>query len=1173
MKKNFTSVLLLVILMTLTISTNAQLSLVKDLQTAQNTAGSEPTMFIEYNGYLYFAANEPIVGNELWRTDGTAAGTTLVKDIRPGSGSSGPGEFFIHKGLLYFQADDGFSGRELWKTDGTEAGTKLAADIFQGYGYSNYSSPKYFVTFKDSLFFQASDTNGTELWKSNGTDSGTFLIKDIFPDTLKKGVPNSSNPQFLIVVNGVLYFQASSKNKGTELWRSDGSAAGTYMVKDINPDTLNSDPKLFIDLNNTLYFVAGNTTSGDELWKTDGTAAGTVIVKEINTAGGASITFMTKFGNKMYFSADDGTGAELWVSDGSAGGTIMLKNINQKSGFSPSYPSFFTEYNGKLYFTATNGTDGFELWVTNGTDPGTMQVKDIKAGSDGSEPTLFKVANNSLFFLAQNTANGNELWKSDGTLAGTVMVKDIYAGPLSSSPRYLTSYNNMLIFSAEEGSFGKEPWKSDGTTTGTVQIKDIVSGTKASNPSQLLNFKGKLFFTAEGTANGNELFSSNGTAAGTTVVRDIISGASSSVPKNLTIMNDMLYFSADDGSSYGRELWKSNGTIAGTSRVADINPGIYASDPANFCNVNGVLFFSADDGINGTELWKSDGTPIGTVLVKDIYPDLGLNGPNSSNPTGLINVNGTLYFIATDSTHGAELWKSDGTTNGTVFLKDILPGKSSSDIGNLFNYNGLLLFSANDSLNGTELWKSNGTPAGTMMIKDIYPDTNNRGQANSSSPQLFTILNGIVYFQATNKSYGTELWQTDGTETGTTLFADINPGSYKGNGYSSNPQNLTRVGNEIFFSASLQSKGNELWRTNGTPGGTVMFKDINPGWGSSDPGNLLVDGTNLYFTATDGVHGSELWKAELGSCGKTIMTGEIIKGNAGTGPSNLCMMGGVLYFSASTSEYGTELWKYNNAFIYEDTAIYAFSICTGDSVKVNNKYYKIAKSYRDSLKTYEGCDSLILFSITVNPKFKNTSSVQKCIGDSVMVQGIWRKTAGTYTDSLKTACKCDSIVEVTLSFSPKPPRPTITLVGSIKMVSSAATGNQWYDDSGPIAGATAQEYSTTKNAKFYVIVTINGCSSDPSFSFNPRVGSINGNNLGSISMYPNPATDNLTLEFKDPGITGSRYYINNLEGKTLIAGKLTEIKNEIDVSNIPSGVYFIKLISDGNIGLIKFVKE
>ena len=110
------------------------------------------------NGYLYFTANEPSIGIELWRTNGTLAGTELVKDIKAGSGSSNPSNLFVYKGALYFQADDGVVGTELWKSDGTANGTELLVDIYTGSagkGGFNSSSPKNFITFNNLLFFQS----------------------------------------------------------------------------------------------------------------------------------------------------------------------------------------------------------------------------------------------------------------------------------------------------------------------------------------------------------------------------------------------------------------------------------------------------------------------------------------------------------------------------------------------------------------------------------------------------------------------------------------------------------------------------------------------------------------------------------------------------------------------------------------------------------------------------------------------------------------------------------------------------------------------------------------------------------------------------------------------------------------------------------------------------------
>src|SRR5262245_29252083 len=203
------------------------------------------------------------------------------------------------------------------------------------------------------------------------------------------------------------------------------------------------------------------------------------------------------------------------------------------------------------------------------------------------------------------------------------------------------------------------------------------------------------------------------------LLRDINPTSLPSNPSDLVVIGSTTYFSAGDGI-HGRELWKNDGTAAGTSMVADINPGSASSNPGELTNVNGTLFFTADDGTHRNALWKSDGTAAGTVLVKDFAPSGG------RYPNNLTNVNGILYFAANDGVgsggHGLELWKSDGTTAGTVMLKDINPGGASFPI-DLTNVNGTLFFTANDGTSVAELWKSDGTTAGTVMVKDIYPGT------------------------------------------------------------------------------------------------------------------------------------------------------------------------------------------------------------------------------------------------------------------------------------------------------------------------------------------------------------------------------------------------------------------------------------------------------------------
>src|SRR5262249_1726257 len=157
------------------------------------------------------------------------------------------------------------------------------------------------------------------------------------------------------------------------------------------------------------------------------------------------------------------------------------------------------------------------------------------------------------------------------------------------------------------------------------------------------------------------------------------------------------------------ELWKSDGTETGTRPVRDIGPGTVSGYPRSLIDVNGTLYFVADDGDHVRGLWKSDGTETGTVLLKDINE----GHPYPSDPGSFTNVNGTLYF-----TLNGQLWKSDGTKSGTVTV-----GRPFVSLSSLTNVNGTLFFNAyftDDQGYGhcCALWKSDGTEAGTVLIKD-----------------------------------------------------------------------------------------------------------------------------------------------------------------------------------------------------------------------------------------------------------------------------------------------------------------------------------------------------------------------------------------------------------------------------------------------------------------------
>ncbi|GBE72833.1 hypothetical protein myaer87_00600 [Microcystis aeruginosa NIES-87] len=204
------------------------------------------------------------------------------------------------------------------------------------------------------------------------------------------------------------------------------------------------------------------------------------------------------------------------------------------------------------------------------------------------------------------------------------------------------------------------------------------------------------------------------------------------------------------------------------------------------------------------------------------------------------------------------MWKSDGTAAGTVLVKNIHPGSGGSFPGGLTAVGNTLYFTANDSVNGYELWKSNGTSAGTVLVADIRPGV------PSSGPRNLRVADNTLYFTADDGVNGRELWKSDGTAAGTVLVANIRSGA-SGSISSSDPFNLTVVGNTLYFSANDGVNGYELWKSDGTAAGTVLVADIRSGSSSSNPGNLTVVGNTLFFSADDGVNGRELWALDVGA--------------------------------------------------------------------------------------------------------------------------------------------------------------------------------------------------------------------------------------------------------------------------------------------------------------------
>jgi ELWxxDGT repeat protein len=313
--------------------------------------------------------------------------------------------------------------------------------------------------------------------------------------------------------------------------------------------------------------------------------------------------------------------------------------------------------------------------------------------------------------------------------------------------------------------------------------------------------------------------------------------------------------------------------------------------------VFGSVFFTWIAQWRGCEIWKTDGTTSGTVMVRDIRP-----GPGGSYPKNLTNLNGSLIFIANDGTNagtnGYELWKSDGTESGTVKFTGVRVKGHSSTTRPFVELDGELYFSANDGVHGYELWKTDGTTSGTVMVSDVQPGK------DGSHPWYLTNVNGSLFFAVQYNQAGWGLWKSDGTGAGTVPVSRATPDSLHHAGPST-----ADVNGVFFFRSSDEEHGVELWRSDGTEAGTVLVKDIWPGPDGSRLEKFHSVNGVLLFLANDGRNGVELWKSD-GTESGTMMVSPSADWNFDVFPTGpLRAAHGRLYLAANDGANGIELWQ------------------------------------------------------------------------------------------------------------------------------------------------------------------------------------------------------------------------------------------------------------------------
>lgn len=819
---------------------------VKDIDTspALNEVKIEfPTMVGET---LFFTAWDVEHGRELWRSDGTVEGTTLLKDVLPGSGSSFPHEVTAVGNTLYFVADDFQHGFQLWKSDGTPDGTRLVKDLA---GDTASFAPRSLTSVGNKLFFLLPEQNRTKdrLWTSDGTVEGTM---EVFPN--KAAIYHSS----LIAFKDTVVFV-----RGANLYRSDGTAAGTIFLGRINPVLNSVECYAGADI---LYFVTGRWGER-RLWKSDGTPEGTAFVTDVTWGIEGTV-----LGNTLVFSkGDPAVGRELWTSDGTPSGTRLLKDIAADAYYadgSPvgSGPENFTVAGGFVYFTAIQSRTGRNLWRTDGTEAGTTFVFDL---TNSEFAMSFQSVGEQLYFVN----GGKELWVIDGTTERARLVKrESRRG--NNYIYQLTSSKGMLFFVAS-----RQLWRTDGTKNGTIQLtwlEERSDGTISASPIYSAGERA-CFDAFDGARMG--LWASRGTGNSTTRIKNFNVWPIYDV---CPLGDRVLIVAGDD-----KQLWVSNGTSSGTYRISD-ERGSGLDLKHLDLQVIGVIgnkfhFIHRSEKFTGA-IWKIDGSPLEIKRVRTAGSLASTNIPATEK---------TVFF-----SQGGSLYRTDGTAKGTYgvgceFEAGLSPlvrlgnqvyftlGQDfvlGWQVGGLWCSDGVdnrplirsqyswytttsqpvifknKVFVITASPKGYGLWSTDGTPQGTQLVIDGV-------SFDSSSAMSPFVVGNSLYFPGFDDAHQPRLWQSDGTVGGTSIVGAnllVQP-------YCHTKKQPIVVGSVVYFTAFSEMEGWELWRTDGTNDGTRMVADLTGDSASSEPDGFGLAGSRLLFWATTSERGRQLYSLDV----------------------------------------------------------------------------------------------------------------------------------------------------------------------------------------------------------------------------------------------------------------------------------------------------------------------
>jgi ELWxxDGT repeat protein len=814
-------------------------------------ATSRPAEFTKVGSTTYFVAEDHVNGRELWKTDGTAAGTVLVRDIWPGNDvNNGPRSLFNFNGVLLFTATDGRYGLELWRSDGTATGTVMVKDIEPSYGGSE---PRNFIDGGDQVFFDASVSHGeVGFWRTDGTSAGTYRVKvggaccfgdgscQVLSPPVCEAMHGWAQPPLsacaavacdqpvafvCCLPNGLCKFQYANlcaAQGGTLL--PAGSTCLPRMCPALPPAACCLADQQCVLLMADECAGAGGLARG---------AHATCAPADLCTCAPAPCT--PAFVRCCY---PDGscvlsqTGAACTAT----GGVWSAPNITCEAAMIQCVQTLI----GCCLNDGTCRVDELASCLSSGGMPKTYG-SGVCSTAVCAEPSpsagavgvpVQKVGDRIFIYNAVDEHPQRGLWVWDGTPTGFTFLKSFPAFNSNQLqvPRFFNELNGKLVFAMSDGNSGYEWWSSDGTPAGTMLVADINPGAAHAVQTDYatatpVKAGGFIYFFAEDGTHGRQLWRTDGAGAGTTRLTNLPNLSNYTGPI-MPVEGGVTFFAYQ--SAGGNRLYGLNPSDpAGCSLLWPDNFSIYI-DPSQVCNGGGRAFF-AQRG-----LWVTDGTVGGTSEIMDSAQ----LGRDPTDPRWVAGLDRVMFSAG-------EPWVSDGTPAGTHELRDISSGVNTLSIKPAGGDN--LVFAAPDGPNGYEPFVSDGSPEGTVAFADINPG------AAHSLPANFTRVGEQMFFTANSPGRTQSLWVSDLTGPGTHIVGDTsNTPYFQGVGAG------VAVGSKVFFVGSYSDGVRRLWcRENGQftelPGITGSFPQL----GNNSFQQFGVRGSVLYLITSTG-----LWRSD-----------------------------------------------------------------------------------------------------------------------------------------------------------------------------------------------------------------------------------------------------------------------------------------------------------------------